>query len=122
MSRLRDYDFISEVTSKFKVRGNQVSATFDVVVANLKWTEEDAAAFTKAVREEHSDLYAYRVRFEELTGDGEVLAPTTVERLSFRWIGELSGPEPREKVEAEFAARRQVVMAMLNQWIVGVRA
>ena len=31
-------------------------------------------------------------------------------------------PEPRDKVEAEFAARRQVVVAMLNQWIVRVRA
>lgn len=118
---IQDYDFKAEVTSEFKVRGNQVSATFDVLVPELEWTEDDAVAFTESVNDKHPDLYSYTLQFQELTGDGAMLMPTPVERLSFRWIGKLSGPEPREKVEAEFAARRQVVVALLNQWIIRPR-
>ena len=100
--------------SGFKVRGNQVSATFDVVVAPLKWTEAQATEFKKVLRERQPDMYCYALRYDESAGDGPIIAPIPVERLSIRWIGDLPGPAPREKVEAEFASRRQALLSMLS--------
>jgi len=56
---IQDYDFKEQVTSEFKVRGNQVSATFDILVSELQWTEEDAVAFMESVNDKHPDLYSY---------------------------------------------------------------
>ena len=99
--------------SGFKVRGNQVGATFDLVVAPLNWSEAQAHSFEDALKESYPDLNPYRQTFEQVDTDGPVIAPTTVERLSIRWIGDLQGPVPREKVEAEFASRRQSVLSLL---------
>ena len=97
----------------FKVRGNKVGASFDLVVAPLNWSEAQALSFAEALKESYPDLYPYRHTFEQFDTAGPVIAPTTVERLSIRWIGDLPGPVPREKVEAAFAARRQAVLSLL---------
>ena len=99
--------------SGFKVRGNQVGATFDLVVAPFNWGEAQARSFEDALKESYPDLYPYRQTFEQVDTDGPVIAPTIVERLLIRWIGDLPGPVPREKVEAEFASRRQSVLSLL---------
>jgi len=99
--------------SGFKVRGNQVGASFDLMVAPLNWREAEALSFEDALKESYPDLHPYRQTFEQSDADGPVIAPTTVERLSIRWIGDLPGPVPRKKVEAAFAARRQAVLSLL---------
>ena len=99
--------------SGFKVRGNQVGATFDLVVAPLNWSEAEALSFEDALKECHPDLYPYRHTFAQFDTDDPVIAPTTVERLSIRWIGDLPGPVPREKVEPAFVARRRAVLSLL---------
>ena len=114
---IKEHDIQAKVTSKYEVQGNKVSARFDVMVATLKWTEAQAVEFTDSVYKIHSDLYPYALAFEQSAEDGPVISPTPVERLQFRWIGELSGPEPREKVDEEFASRRQVVLSMLDDYL-----
>ena len=112
---IKEQDLQIENVSGFKVRGHKVSATFEVVIAPLKWTEVEAVEFTNAVGNSHPDLLASRLFFEQSDADGEVLSPTPVERVRFRWIGELDGPQPREKVEAEFDSRQAVVVSMLSE-------
>ena len=112
MTKTHDFQVIN--VSEFKVRGNRVNATFYVVVAPLNWTEAQAIEFEGVLRERQPDLYCYALRYDESAGDGPIIAPIPVERLSFRWIGDLPGPAPRVKVEAEFASRRQALLSMLS--------
>ena len=114
---IKEHDVQAKVTSKYEVQGNKVSARFDVMIATLKWTEAQAVEFTDSVYKSHPDLYPYALAFEQSAEDGPVISPTPVERLQFRWIGELSGPEPREKIDEEFASRRQVVLSMLDDYL-----
>jgi len=114
----RERDFQAEITSGFKVQGDRVSATFDVLIAALQWTEAQATAFTGAVYESNPDLFPYALRYPEpLVGKLDVIAPAAVQRLSFRWTRELTGPEPREKLEQEFASRRKAVLTLLGDYL-----
>ena len=111
-----DYPFQVENVSGFKVRGEQISATFDVVVTSLPLpvTEEDVGIIDAILRDSHHGVYLYNYTFEDFDADGAVFSPTYVERLSFRWIGDLIRPRPREQVEAAFAAQKQAVLSCLN--------
>ena len=114
---IRRHDIQVKVISNYEVRGKTVSASFDLVVATLKWTEAQAVEFTDGVYESHPDLYPCALACEQSAEDDPVISPTPVECLRFRWIGELSGPEPHEKVDEEFASRRQVVLSMLTDYL-----
>ncbi len=114
---IKEHDFQVENISKFGVRGNKISATFDVVIAMLNWTEAQASEFTNNVYENNPDLFPYAFQFEQITDDELEIGPTTVERMSFRWIRSLNGPEPREKLEDEFASRRQDLLLLLSSCI-----
>ena len=112
MAKAHEFQVVN--ISGFQVRGHRVSATFDVVVAPLNWTEAQGEAFEEIVNERFPELYCDTLRYDKSAGEGPVISPISVERMSFRWIGELAGPTPREKIEAEFAAQRQVVLTMLD--------
>lgn len=114
---IKEQDFQDEITSGFKVQGERVSATFDVLIAALQWTKVQASAFTNAVYERNPDLFPYAFRFPERdVSEQDIIAPTAVERLSFRWTRDLTGPEPREKLEQEFASRRNLVLTLLSDY------
>ena len=110
------HDVQVEKVRLLTVRGNEIDAAFVVMIAALKWSKAQADAFTDAVYERHPDLFAYDYHYEQLPDDAQTYRPTTVERISFRWLREINGPEPREKVEAEFAARRQVLLSMFSDY------
>ncbi len=114
---IKEHDFLVENISKFGVRGNKISATFDVVISGLKWSEAEASEFTKSVYESNPDLFPYSFQFEQITGDELEIGPTMVESMSFRWIRSINGPEPREKLEDEFASRRQELLSLLSHYI-----
>lgn len=115
---IKEREFLDEITSGFKVQGERVSATFDVSIAALQWTNAQATAFTDQVYDCNPDLFPYALRFPELDmAEQDFIAPTAVERLSFRWTRELTGPEPREKLEDEFASRRQMVVDLLIEYL-----
>ena len=112
---IKEHDVQVDNISKFGVRGNNISATFDVVIAALEWTEEQAVEFTNTVYDSNPDLFPYALQFEQIAGDEVEIGPTTVERMSFRWIRNLNAPEPREKLKEEFASRRQEVLSLLSR-------
>ncbi len=72
--------------SGFKVRGNKVGAFFDLVVAQLNWSEALALLFEDRLKERYPDLNPYRQTFEQFDSGGPVIAPATVARLSIRQL------------------------------------
>ena len=103
-----------ERISQIYVRGNEINGTFDVGVSDLDWTEDDATEFLRDVCDKGLDLHRNNVYFETLSGNEIEIGPAKVVGISLWWKRQLKGREPRERLEKEFAARRQDVLALLN--------
>ena len=111
---MQAHDVQIEKFSQFEVRGNEIELLFAVVVAALKWSKADAKAFARAARKRHPELDGYTYVYEKLPDDVQTYRPTTVDRIYFSWSREISGPEPRDKVEAEFSALCQALLSMVS--------
>ena len=114
---LQAHDVKIEKFSQFEVRGNEIELLFAVVVTALKWSKADAKAFADAARKRHPELDGNTYQYEKLPDDVQTYRPTTVDRIYFSWSREISGPEPREKVETEFAALRQALLSMVSDYV-----
>ena len=68
-----------------------------------------------------SELDGNTYQYEKLPDDVQTYRPTTVDRIYFSWSREISGPEPREKVETEFAALRQALLSMASDYVSNAR-
>lgn len=109
-----DNGFRIERISQIYVRGNEVNGTFDVGVSDLDWTEEEATRFLSAVCEQGLDLHRNNIYFESLSGNEVEIGPAKVVRISLWWKRQLKGRELREKLETEFASRREEVITLLE--------
>jgi len=114
MTKADDFRVVN--VGEVKVRGDHILAAFVVGIAALKWSEARADEFASAVRKRHPDLLAFEYQYERIPAESEILRPTIVERIKFAWQREISGPELREDVNKEFAARRQALMSMLSDY------
>ena len=109
-----DNGFPVERISHIYVRGNEINGTFDVNVSDLQWTEEDTTEFLRDVCKSGLDLHRNNVYFKALSGNELEIGPATVVRISLWWKRPLQGPEPRERLEKEFASRREEAVALLS--------
>ena len=111
---MQAHDVQFEKISPFEVRGNEIQLLFVMVVAALEWSEADAEAFACAARKSHPELYGYTYQYERLPPDPQIYRPATVERIDFCWRRELSGPVPREQLEAEYDTLRQALVSLAS--------
>lgn len=101
---MQAHDVKVEKFGQFEVRGNGIEVLIAVAIAALKWSSADAEKFAGAACKRHPELNGCSYEYEKLPDDAQTYRPTTVERIYFSWRREIRLPEPRERVEADFAA------------------